>query len=149
MFKVTDTSQANPQDLNELYEAAAKGDFRTCSYLIANGANVDERTPDVWRWTPLMIAVLEEHQDICDLLLQNEANINAVDSQGCSSLSIAVADGKLEMCQFLVERGADVNVEHLEGDSPLSIAEREGLTEICDYLIANDAVKKNRPRPSF
>jgi len=89
MFEVTDTSHANPQDLDELYEAAAEGDFETCRDLIKNGAKVDKRNPD--EWTPLMIAVLEEHEDICDLLLENGANMNAVDSEGCSSLWMAVA----------------------------------------------------------
>jgi len=52
-----------------------------------------------------------------ELLLDNGANINAVNNGGCSTLHVAVNKQHLDCVKVLLDRGCDVNIQDTYGDT--------------------------------
>ncbi|MCX5922815.1 MAG: ankyrin repeat domain-containing protein [Candidatus Dependentiae bacterium] len=63
--------------------------------------------------TLLAIAARAGHVDIVDFLLKREADINAVDNDGCSVLMYAAANPQgLATVKCLIDKGADLTIKH-------------------------------------
>ena len=56
--------------------AVRKGDMRTVQALLAAGADVNEKRPGDFA-TPLLVAIINGHEDLVDLLLDKGADPNA------------------------------------------------------------------------
>ena len=74
--------------------------------LIKKGADVNQ---DNFGWTALHHATYDGNMNACETLLENGANINAVDHKGWTPLMYAANFGKKnhEAYKFLIEKGAD------------------------------------------
>ena len=93
-------------------------------------------------FTPLHIAVSEGHLDICQMLLERNADVRAHDYSGNTALHFAASEGHLETARLLLERGADVNSQNNEGLTPLQQASqgmREGCLDIVCLLLEHRA----------
>jgi len=55
------------------------GHLGTAELLLSKGAHVDPETET--RWTALHVAAHKGHEDICVLLLKNNANVSAKNDQ--------------------------------------------------------------------
>ncbi len=97
--------------------AAQKGDAQSVEALLDAGANVDERMPETGL-TPLLIATALRHEDVVALLLDRNANPNAVEAgDGFTSLHRAASDrNSLGIVNLLLAHGADPNVRLLRWD---------------------------------
>lgn len=84
--------------------------------------------------SPLHEAVLNDHVQIVELLLRNNADINAPDEEGTTPLMMAVAGGRLELVEYLVDRGADVNRRNDYGDTVLDCAIAQNHQAVYTYL---------------
>ena len=119
--------------------------------------------------TPLIIAVGNSYIDTSKIIIENGANINAVDIEGWSALSYAVNNGDIEIAKLLlenkakikdelliaikspivesrinimkllIENGANVNYTDENGFNPLNIAIESGDMELTKFLITNGA----------
>ena len=119
--------------------------------------------------TPLIIAVGNSYLETAKKLIENGANVNAVDNEGWSALSYAVnngdieiakillennakingelllainspiAESRIDMMKLLIENKADINYTDENGLSPLSIAIENGDIEATKFLITNKA----------
>lgn len=119
--------------------------------------------------TPLIIAVGNSYIDTAKILIENGANINAVDIEGWSALSYAVNNGDIEIAKLLltnkakikgelllaikspivesrinimkllIENGANINYTDEDGFNPLNIAIESGDMELTKFLITNGA----------
>lgn len=119
--------------------------------------------------TPLIIAVGNSYIDTAKILIENGANINAVDIEGWSALSYAVNNGDIEIAKLLLENKAKIKDELLiaikspivesrinimkllidnkaninytdeNGFNPLNIAIESGDMELTKFLITNGA----------
>jgi len=67
------------------------------------GPNAIEETV---KWTQLMYAVNNKRMRVCELLIENGADVNA-NSGGETPLTIAAAGGNSAMCALLLVNGAD------------------------------------------
>ncbi len=90
--------------LTPLMRAAAIGNSRTVSYLIENGADVNERGPR--DSTALMFAAGGGHTDIVEMLVDSGADINAREHGGWTALAHALADGHMDIISVLKQKGA-------------------------------------------
>ena len=119
--------------------------------------------------TPLIIAVGNSYIDTAKILIENGANINAVDIEGWSALSYAVNNGDIEiaklllenkakikdelliaikspivesrinMMKLLIDNKANINYTDENGFNPLNIAIESGDMELTKFLITNGA----------
>ncbi|CAF3746613.1 unnamed protein product [Rotaria sp. Silwood1] len=98
--------------------------------------------------TPLFGAAKKGHVEICEYLIQNGADVNAVTRTGATPLYTATEEGHLDVVMLLLRYGADVNqspkgqVAHdlqIENQTPLLIACMKNHEEIIRYLIESGA----------
>ena len=119
--------------------------------------------------TPLIIAVGNSYIDTAKILIENGADVNAVDIEGWSALSYAVNNGDIEIAKLLLENKAKIKGELLlaikspivessinimkllidnkaninytdeNGFNPLNIAIESGDMELTKFLITNGA----------
>ena len=119
--------------------------------------------------TPLIISVGNSYIDTAKILIENGANINAVDIEGWSALSYAVNNGDIEiaklllenkakikdelliaikspitesridMMKLLIDNKANINYTDENGFNPLNIAIESGDMELTKFLITNGA----------
>ena len=123
--------------------------------LIEKGAEVNIRDKIVGK-TPLHKAARYGRVDLCQILVDNGADVNARTTAGTTPLHWAAEEGYYKVVQFLLENGANVNSKNVNGDTPLSYAlEREyeklyksepDLYENADYDKTIDILQKHGAR---
>ncbi|RLN89714.1 hypothetical protein BBJ28_00012152, partial [Nothophytophthora sp. Chile5] len=87
--------------------------------------------------TPLMIAALEDHVEIVQLLLDRKASIDMQGLGGATALSLAAREGHVAIVQALIDAGATTDLADHSGWTPRLIAAREGYSTIVQILDAN------------
>lgn len=97
--------------------------------LLDNGANPDLDSP-------LSTAALSGSREICQLLIDNLADVDFQDLFGRTPLFYA---SDLSICNFLIDNGADVNVLAENNLSPLLHHVYSNHYEICESLLDNGA----------
>ena len=93
------------------------------------------------RSTPLHLAASEGRLDICQMLLERNADVRVHDDCGNTALHCAVSKGHLETARLLLERGADINPQNKEGLTPLQVSQNmeEGYLDIMRLLLDHGA----------
>ncbi|CAF3138304.1 unnamed protein product [Rotaria sp. Silwood2] len=98
--------------------------------------------------TPLFGAAKKGHVEICEYLIDNGADVNAITMTGATPLYTATEEGHLEVVVLLIRHGADVNQSpkgqvardlHIENQTPLLIACMRNHEAIIRYLIESGA----------
>jgi ankyrin repeat protein len=108
--------------------AAAKGYDQLLTWLIDRGANTQVR--DVYRYTPLLRAVENNHETSAELLLSlPDTDVNIQNEFGNTALHHAVSTGNVSMVTLLLESGADPSVLNREGVSARMLAKDRPLME--------------------
>ena len=118
-------SEWNHQDSSQnsvLHYAAAFGWKECIDVLLKHGADLNAN--NMWKVTPITIAMLKNHQGIVKELLKNEEiDVNGKDEEGRTLLTIALSDvsspDTVDFVKFLVERGADPKITDVNGNTCL------------------------------
>ncbi|WP_435923089.1 ankyrin repeat domain-containing protein [Paenibacillus sp. DYY-L-2] len=87
-----------------LRDAVSDHDFKTLTYLLDQGVNINYNKPDM------------------------------VYPYQATPLTVAARMGSMAMVKFLIERGADVTLAEKDGDRPYTIAVSNKNTVLADYL---------------
>lgn len=98
---------AKPEEVkteSDLIEGAKKGDLELVKNCVENH-KLDVNCRDSMMVTPLLRASASGDHDVCRYLLENGANVNALNSYQSSSLYWAVMKQDLELCRLLLENG--------------------------------------------
>jgi ankyrin repeat protein len=93
-----------------LHFAAFFGHPAAAKLLIKRGAELEARSTNrefAFDATPLHSASAAGRRDVCEVLLDAGADVNAVQHGGYTALLDAAANGNAELVDFLLERGAD------------------------------------------
>jgi ankyrin repeat protein len=69
-------------------------------------------------------------RDIIQFLIDNGANVNAVDKHGISALLAAIWEGHTECVRLMLQRGADKNGKTPDGQPYLEAAEKEEIASL-------------------
>ncbi len=101
-FKPADGGQ------DALLSALSRNQVAVASYLFEKGVPFKE-DPKYFR-SMLGEAAGEGHLQICELLLDHGADINAKDSEGMTPLCWGAYSGHDDVCTLLVQRGADLTI---------------------------------------
>jgi ankyrin repeat protein len=124
------------QALDQLLQAADKGDAKAVAALLDRGA--DPNTVDKNGHTLLMIAAAQGHEDLAKLLIARKADIARRTSSGDTALMLASFKGQLPIVRLLVEHGAQINQA---GWTPLHFGAFEGKAAVVKYLLDKGAEK--------
>ena len=111
----------NSEDKSDirLHGASEKGDEKTVCRLLEDGADINAKGE--YDETPLFCAAGYGHEKVVELLLKNEADIEAGSFYG-TALHAAAENGHAEVVRLLLEEGADINTEDEEGKTALDRA---------------------------
>ena len=101
--------------------------------LLKNGANTNIHS-NIEKWTPLIRAANKGSIDICKILIEHGADVNAKTRVGRTALHNAVQNGNLELVKLLIAHGADVNAKNDVGWTAEYIAQMEGYEELEEYF---------------
>jgi hypothetical protein len=85
--------------------------------------------------TCLITAAWNGHLDICRLLIDKGAQVEAKDGTGCAPLHFAAIQGHVEIVRLLCDRGADVEARCNGGLRPLHHAAMNGHISVVKELI--------------
>ena len=110
------------------------GQGAIAEYLIKAGANVNLPAQNPTKVTPLHSAIARNDLKVCQLLVENGADINAQQMQGVTALHSAAHRGNLALVQFLVENGANTNAKTTEGKTALDFATQDGHHKVATFL---------------
>jgi len=94
-------------------------------------------------WTCLLIAAFNGHLDICRLLIDKGAKVEAKDMNGCTPLLCAAIEGHVEIVRLLCDRGADVEARSDDEWRPLHYAAMYGHISVVKELIEERNVEIN------
>ena len=128
--------------IQDLTNAVMTGNVNDIKFLVKSKVSINSRNSSV-NTTPLHIATACDKKDIIELIVSINANINAPNIDGNSSLQYAVQNENINMVKFLVNAKASINIRNYEGDTPLHSAVKkldkidniDTLTEIVEFLI--------------
>jgi len=130
-----------------LTTAAGHGNTAIVRMLLAHGVPADPVSPPVTErvkngdiaiglLTPLLVAVSYGGPDTVKLLLDNKANVNALDVRGMTPLMLAVAldHPDVRVVRLLLERGADPKIKSKTGETAADWARKFNNPEILKAL---------------
>ena len=105
-----------------LHYAAGFGWKECIDLLLKHGADIN--ASNMWKITPITIAMLKNHKGIVkELLKRDDVDVNGKDDQGRTLLTMVLRDlsddSVFEFIKFLVEKGADPTLTDVDGDTCL------------------------------
>lgn len=111
--------------------AAGDGDLRMVKLLLANGANINGSHMGL---TPLVSAILRNHDEVALHLMRAGADIEFRDNGGRTPLLFASENGALKVAKKLVERGVDLSIRDPDGLNAIQLAEQAGDRKMTALL---------------
>jgi ankyrin repeat protein len=92
-------------------------------------------------YTALMIAAVNGHSSMVELLLDHGAEIHVRSSYGASSNALwkASETGQEHIVKLLLDKKADVNAKDSRSDPALTLASRAGHNQIVELLLSSGA----------
>lgn len=104
-----------------LHIAAENDRKKSLRYLLSKGVDVNSKSIDR-EYTALMYAALNGRKDICEILIQSNADLNVQNGLGESALMLAAANSKNNVTKFLIKAGAELDLRDTNGLTALGLA---------------------------
>jgi len=96
--------------------------------------------------TALIKAVEVNNLEGCQILVDNEANLDLYTKIGTTALMIAAESGYSEIVNLLIAKGADVTLQNKDGYTALVLAVEAGHTDVvkslCDHGVTKNIKKE-------
>ncbi|KAK3105280.1 hypothetical protein FSP39_021556, partial [Pinctada imbricata] len=90
--------------------------------------------------TPLLLATLNNHTKVCELLLDNGADVNIANQNGYDPILVASRNGNTKLIHLYFHKGAHINSQsNPDENTPLHLAAMMGNKRATKYLLANGA----------
>merc|ERR1711879_402704 len=122
----------------DMKQAVRQGDTHAVKLLFdSKKLAVDARDPD--EKTALHWAVIRNHPDLVELLLERRAQIDLGSETGDSAMHYAAREGHAEITALLLKHGANVNITNANGWTPLHWTAIYGHEAVANKLIEADA----------
>lgn len=118
-----------PVQKKTTWDAAREGDLTTVKQIFAKHPgwiDTRQRKQVGEGLTPLSWAVINNHLDVVEFLVEHGANVNFKDDTDHTILHMAARTGNPEMVKYLLARGAikDINARNNKGRTPLAEVSR-------------------------
>jgi ankyrin repeat protein len=126
---------ANKADVNAkgfysstaLHTVAWNGNIAFARLLIENGANVNA----VDKFGTPLIAAIEDHRDMVELLLNNKADVQMKNGDGFAPIHLA---GSKDIAQLLFSHGAKLDTSGYHERTPLHQAAMRNRNDVVEWL---------------
>ena len=123
-----------------IHEAAKAGSLEEVKAFLTNGEKVDVK--DKHEITPLYLAAVMGHKDVCEYLISQGADVNAGREIGVIPLGGIIStqtESGVEIFKLLVDHGADINAK--AGGYPLLhqavfSCNHESVRNIAEFLVS-------------
>mgnify|MGYP001354399174 CR=1 FL=1 len=127
---------------SEIHDACKAGDLNRVKQLIAKDpAQMQAKTPE--GKSPLHMATGWGQKEIVIWLLQNGADINALNNNGGMPIHVAASQNQPECAAILLQSGADIEaLRELGGMTPLAIAVLKDNYQAAEFFLKNGANPK-------
>ncbi|HSA33399.1 MAG TPA: ankyrin repeat domain-containing protein [bacterium] len=123
--------------LPPVLESATKKDWGKVKELLASGTAVD--TKDERGRTILMLAAVQNNEELFDFLVAKGADTNARSLEGETPLLMAAKAGNRKMVDYLIEKGADPNAKDNFGRTTLMYASASGNVDLVKLFLGKGA----------
>mmetsp|Transcript_17909 Transcript_17909/g.29953 ORF Transcript_17909/g.29953 Transcript_17909/m.29953 type:complete len:563 (-) Transcript_17909:213-1901(-) len=121
----TDASGNSP-----MHWAAKSGDIEVVKNLHRAGAKLNEAATTESRMCPIHWAASDGKISSLKYLIDNQVDINTLDSNGCSPLTIATQHQQTHAAIWLVKNGADMDIGDMNGDTAMHWAAYKGFIDL-------------------
>lgn len=122
-----------------LHLAAFFGQLEPAQVLIEAGANVNARSLNAMRNTPMHAAAAGRKTELVRLLAERGAEVNARQEGGWTPLHAAAQSGDRDLAQLLIALGADVKLRADNQQNALDLALTGGHQGVVELLEENGA----------
>lgn len=144
-----DVNAADSEGMTALSSAVLEHNVKAVKILLSAPGIDLEAKDSISGSTALLFAALYDYADICILLVEAGADMNATNVMGRTPLSSTIAtqaqtDGKA--ADFLIRAGADLAIPDKEGRTALSLAAECGKTGIVTRLLDAGADSRYKDR---
>ena len=121
-----------------LNKASKNGDLPQVQALLDARMPVDIK--DNSGQTPLMLAGQEGHQNVCQLLIDRNAQVNATrNDDQWTALHLAALYKRPETCTLLLEHNASIDAKDKSGKTPLMLVANCSDYQMCQFLLDHHA----------
>ncbi|KAK2101503.1 Histone-lysine N-methyltransferase ehmt2 [Saguinus oedipus] len=127
----------------QLYLPVKQGELQKMILMLSDNLDPNFESDQQNKHTPLHAGPLKGSMEICHLLLQAGANINAVDKQQWVPLMEAVVNNHLEVVRYTVQRGGCVYGKEVDSSTYLHHAAKTGNLEMVSLLLSTGQVDVN------
>ena len=125
-----------------IHKACRQNSIDIVRYFIGNGGDINQ--PDKMNTTCLMQSL--SNTELCRLLIERGADVNAVDRFGYTVLHIAVLSGHLPIVRLLIENGGDPSICDSNGDDVLQFAALIACKpDAVDAVVLEYLIEKVKP----
>ncbi|XP_074549498.1 protein phosphatase 1 regulatory subunit 12C isoform X2 [Halichoeres trimaculatus] len=119
---------SNADGITALHQACIDGSMEIVSFLLDNGANVNQ--VDSEGWTPLHVAASCGYPDIAEFLLQKGASLSAVNCDGDVPLDIVLDETTESLLQdYTLKQGVDLEAAKRREEEQIMTDARTWLNE--------------------
>ena len=122
----------NPFQRNALHVACRAGQIEVVRILSAYKQLLESKAQD--ELTPLLVAAWLGHVQVCAVLLEAGADINAIHSSGKNALHLACEGGDIKVVQLFAKYRHLRIAKDKKGSTPLILAQSFKKTEIAKLL---------------
>lgn len=132
--KKANVLDANPETI---FSSIVHNDIERIRSLIDWDTNFN--ITDDHNRTPLMVALLTQHETLSSLLVPVTSNINHVDTSKNQAIHLAATYRYYKTVEQLLQRKANVNAQDKLGNTPLIIAIRHEDARMVELLLSHNA----------
>ncbi len=122
----------------EFLDACRRGDLQQVKEMFAADHSLIDAA-DAKGFTPVIIAVYNQHAEVTAFLLGSGAPPDSQDASGNTAMMGAAYKGYKDLVEKLLEAGADVNLRNYQGANALTFAATFGQMEIAELLLQKGA----------
>lgn len=127
----------------QLYLSVKQGELQKVVLMLLDNLDPNFQSDAQSKRTPLHAAAQKGYLEICHLLLQAGANINATDKLRRTPLMEAVANNHVEAARYMLRRGGCVYSKEEDGSTCLHHAAKNGNLEMVELLLSTGEVDVN------